>query len=53
MVVHENERWRIQILIGKSNTRKFKKIWGRGIKIMSLKCCEEKGVGCFVLRLQG
>lgn len=51
MIVHKNERWEIQIPIGKSNRRKFKKNWGRGIKIASLKCCQEKG--CFVLHLQG
>lgn len=51
MIVHKNERWEIQIPIGKSNRRKFKKNWGRGIKITSLKCCQEKG--CFVLHLQG
>lgn len=49
MIAQENERCVIQILT--RNRRKFKKIRGRGVKIMSIKCCEEKG--CFGLRFQG
>lgn len=49
MIVHKNERCVIQILT--RNTRKFMKIQGRGVKIMSIKCCEEKGR--FGLHLQG
>lgn len=32
-------------------SHKFKEIWGRGIIIMSLVCCEEKW--CLILYLQG